>query len=1498
MKQKANAKSKSGKTDKRKLIVITSCVAAALAVGIVLAIVLAVVLPLTSRGKTIDSFRAPENALPTEEKFALQKYDYDSLSDVQVTMRADVMSVTKRDLPRPVPEVLSDDFSLTYDTATKELNAVYGELVRSSGTLKAASITFNPDAYPSPSRAMTPAAYAQAAAAAGVSEADYFAYAKYMLMTQGQHLAIEAQQMSADGTLTQEWLKKHPSADAQYGAVLGENNAVEKEITLDPLYRSYHATGLYLPAGELVTVKVEGLKAGESISMVIGRQNSLAWRGSANDAAFNAIAGSLNQVKAAPSDAFFIKADVLTANGKFYDFNSGDSTPFLQSQWKRQNARAPWVSAEFVFSGNGEYKIGTAFGGIMHINPRNCYSHAKTTVTGAVETPHYILGVTTPEYFEQYLRDAPGVVGVIDTENGQLIGPTGEMGKNVYIRRIKTDEVDKLAMLWHSFFSVNESFTGGTYNRPNQVLFDWHVPAGAAVALGGYVYACPTGWYNDVTNYRGLLERGSWGILHEIGHNHASSYGTFWGFGDGKEGEVHNNALTTLAYIMFCDIGTMRDANGNVPAEHGFVAHPYSSLRASINTMNKSYTDYSQIDYFEMLSMYSNIMHSFGAEKFYELLYTYKANSTYLSDRRADFTYRCALIYGMDFRTYFNKYYKANLTDEKFVTQNADQTQNREFLDAIDALPEYEPIASYYAGGIDGVKTGGDYRIAFGDYAVFDLADKTVCALDTAESKGFEIAGVDAPEHGSITDLGNGRYRYEFDKTYTGAFDKFSYYVKMKNADATVHKFDVYLRISYNSARVSVYSGISDPGVSGTALFESFDNLAAQMTPEYENSAMSGVAAYSAAAGQIRIADFRWKSPVTGEVALAVAGSGSMALYAGSDFSAMERTGLIYSNGAANLGNVGNADKFKYVLKVEKDKYYPLRLVTSNIRRLGQGTSASIVVLQKNGEVCVAPTMDTETLSALWADGARYANIPLELVYHPDYPLGVEATRYVYEPKFMVSKKDNIKLSTTGTDKSEWSVVAAPENVLGGRYETQSFIDPDPESDTYNQVIGTLEVDKWTYLIDGQTGTNIHTTYGGGVPQITAQNPHVFVIDTSRRQSFNYFSVTTRNNVNSYITDYEMQISDTYDAATGEGNFATVASGTRQDYVGTTITKKFDTAEGRYIRLIVKGTSGGNFSVLAEIDAGVQSQTQRVIAPTSSKLYTTKAWKDSKTVETEPNGYLIAEKKNSKAVVRFTGNSFALYAATGEGYGSFKVKLDGEEVSTVSLDSEIHESRKLVFVAEQLNEKEHTVEIITLNSSKVMLNVIGIPYTAELINAPNIYLEHNLTVALIVFVVLFAALLALVLCLTFIPKFRNLVFGNKIMKKYDDKAEQKSAKRKAAKENQKSERGEKVGDDKEEKSKRPNPNEMVEQNLKARAAERQVQSARPTSTATSASRPSAASAPTSRPTPQAPRTAQAPRSTTTAATPHSSLSRQTAKPAPAAHSAAKPERRVIPPNKK
>lgn len=1328
------------KKPSKKLIAIGSV---ALAVVLTLSIVLPVVLC-----KKDPSFKIPESKLPTEEKFALTKYDYDNLGDVQTTLRADTLNVVERNLARQTPEILSDDFSLVYHTGEKRLSAVY-EHRESTAQEKVATIHFSEYTYPSVQNITT--AYDEVAAAAGISSENYFRYFKYMLMTQGQHLALESQRRSTasfrapDDTSERGeeslsgWLKKHPSADLQYGAVKGENNAVKKEITLDVLYRTYHTTGLYLPAGEVATVKVEGLKPGEKISVFVGLQNSLAWRGQISKAAEQVIAdetGGIDLVHFddAGSDMFFKKADIVTATGNFYEYGND---AFLQSQWRRQHWRAPWVTAEFMFEQNGEYEIGTPFGGIMHINPRNCYSPVKTTFTGAVETPHYILGVTTPEYFDEYLRDAPGVVGAIDTENGQLIGPTGETGTKKYMRAIKTDEADKLAMLWHSFFSVNESFTGGTYNRPNRVQFDWHVPAGAAVALGGYVYACPTDWFNTATNYRALLRGGTWGTLHEIGHNHASSYGTFWGFGDGKESEVHNNALTVLGYIMFCDTGTTMRHGGGV--EHGFAANPYTSLESNLAINKKTHTDFSQLGYFEILDMYTNIMHSFGAEKYYELLYSYKLSNSYIvegtnGNRRSEFAYRCSLIYGMNFVKYFNGAYRAGITDDMF---------SEEQLAFINSLPDYQPVANYYAGGIDGIKTGGDYCVTFGSPITFDLQNTTISTLDTDEEKGFKVISVGKPKHGKTKFLGDGKCVYTFDKNYTGTFDEFSFRVKM--SDGVIHDLTITLRISYNGARVSTYTGIENPNATAAAMVDALEGQIAGKTPVYSNSTFAGVPSYNSKEWEVRIADFYWKAPVSGTVSLSISGSNGLCLYFGEDFENLTRTNLIYTAGARY--------NHPYEVTVEEGKYYAVRVFNTN---RGGGGSATVGIADENG---------------------KYSAIPSDQIFHTDYPLGTPVPEdYVFEPQFIVSKKDNVKLSTTGTDKSQWQVLKAPEKIHGGRYVKQTMV-VDPETGETSE----LTVDTWSYLIDGLTGTVLHTEYGGGIPTITAENPHEFVIDLQREQSINFFSVTTRNNVNSYITSYEMQIATTYDAETGIGNWKTVAEGDRNDYKGLTILKKFSNVNGRYLRLLVKSTTGGTFSVLAEIDAGIESQTQQVISSSSTKLYTTKGWKNTRDIASEPNGYMIAQKKNEKMVVKFHGRSIALYAATGEGYGTAKVYVDGKRAGTVVLDSGNgdREARKLVFYAENLGNKEHTVEIITQNSGKVMMNVLGIPYSANLVNAPNIYLERGLAISLAVFIVLFAAVVAVLAVLVFVKGFREKIFGSKVIQKLDSREKKpKNAKKK------------------------------------------------------------------------------------------------------------------------
>lgn len=1334
---------------------------------------LSIMMVIVFKDRTINYFKTPELNLPVEESFALKKYNYEELSQTITTIRSDIMNVTKRGLQRGRTSPLSDVYTINNlqniaspsNDATIDFKGIYPSAHNPGVSVNASTIATH---FSAEAQAMFP----------GDSQANnkYFYYYKYMLMSQGYNLALEAQKLSAltveseaDKNNFKTWLKKHPAADAQYGACVGENNAVEKEITIDPIYRSPHVTGLYLPAGEVVTVKVEGLKEGEQLGMTIGLQNSLAWRGSAINYGYTNNTGK---------DNFFFNADIGVLKGDFKnssnfktDSTTGNVTGhnYIQSQWGRQNARLPWLIADFTFSKNGTYLIGTPFGGIMHINPKNCYSNAKTIITGAVETPHYILGVTTPEYFDTYLRNAPGPGAVLDTENGQLICAYGNA-----MRTVKTEEIDKLAMLWHSFFSVNESFTGGTYNRFNKVMFDIHVPAGAAVALGNYSFACPTSWFNSAMSYRGLIASGSWGILHEIGHNHASSYGTTWGFGDGHESEVRNNALTVLGYIMFCDTGTSV-ANGTAGVEHGFVCHPYnslvgSSLRAGIN-------DYAEIgDYFKYLTMYTNIMHSFGAEKFYELLYTYKNVGSYVDSKiatqlnsststqkfikRVDFTYRCSLVYGMNFLNYYNNMYKANLTQNMFTEEQWTQMQ---------ALPNYEPIACRYAGAIDGVKTGGDWIVTYGKDIEFDLLTNTYSSLDTNEKKGFKIISVNMPSYGTIRDAGEGKYVYSFNNNFAPQFDEISFKVQLD--DGTIHQLTITLRINYPTFNTYLNVGtIANAG--------KIKDVIANKTPNVEHIKTSGIPNYLVEEGTTvaKKVEYYWQAPKTGKVKFNFKYNKGIEFYFGNDFNSIRSQGY-YSVPRDEWISENN---FHDVIAGEK---YAIRLL--NYCTEGEGY-ANLGYRYENEDILEV------SFSEMCVPSVKY-----------------NLNGYVFESNFITSKKDGIKVGNNATNKSEWKVLKAVTDgtsvqeddkyIQDGRTDVITrtemvakenagdlFEDENTtivDNGTYYTVTSKTKQDKWNYLIDGDTGTILHTTYGKNNIQYCNQMDYEFIIDTNSVQQFNYFSVTTRNGALSVskITKFELQISN------DNVNYTTIAEGDVLVYKGNIATLNFDNITCRYFKLVAKGSTGNNgqFVVIAELDAGITSHVQRLVPATSGLLYHTKGWQNTANISSEQSGFLLSEKKKQKLVFRFEGTQLSLYAAVGEGFGKADLIIDGKKMQTINFNSSTYESRKLKAIYTNLEDKVHTVEIITKDSGRVMINMFGINYTSNMLNAPNIYLEKSLTIALVVFILLFLITLAFILCLMFIPKFRKFMGNNKAINKLDEVMAKQKEKRKIKREEKK-----------------------------------------------------------------------------------------------------------------
>ncbi|MCM1042995.1 MAG: M60 family metallopeptidase [Corallococcus sp.] len=1242
--------------------------------------------------------------LNEEQKHALSTYTYDQLEDTKITLRADTMRVLQRNVARPTPQIMSDTYTLGE-----------GE--------KAKTITFT--AYPRPLTTSQDAAHSVSAndftaqaQEAGLDADTYFKYYKYMLISQGYNAAQEMQRKSANGTLTQADIFKHPAADSQYGEVAEGDNAVVKEITMDASYRSFHATGLYLPAGEAVTVKVENLAAGERVGISINIHDSLAWNGGSNKAV-------LDRLGVKQTGNYFADTDALVANGQMSDMQYIQ----LQGQYNRQNSRIPWITAEFTFDHNGEYVIGTPFGGQMHINPKNCYSSAKFTISGAVETPHYILGVTTPEYFETYLKDAPGVYSTLDTENGQLVGPASAM------RKVSSAEIDKLAVLWHSFFCVNETFTGGTYNRNNIVKFDYHVPAGLAVALGGYVYACPMYMFDRAMNYQGLLTGGQWGILHEIGHNHGAAYGTTWGFREPAEGEVRNNALICLAYLEMLDLGSYRDANGNIGAEHGFVAHGYSNLKYSLSITNKS--DFKECDYFQMLSMYVNIMHSFGVRKFYSLLGTYKTSSSYIpqgvqGNARSDFAYRCALTYAMDFRDYFNEMYAANITDAMF---------DEEQLAYMEKLPKYHPVASYYAGEVNGVgNTGGDLRIGYGEYT-FDLKSKTISDTD------FEIVSVSPPKHGSLRKSGD-VWIYRTSSMYYPT-DEFRYTVRLSND--TEWTFTVTMRIDSSSVAIDSYQNVQTGNI--TQALEEIKTM------DYEtlHQAGTGVPSYNTASGnEMRVATFWYRAAKSGRHYFDITADDAAIMYFGNSFDDMQEI-LKYSKYKEGYNNGIDTyySKQGISLDLEEGKYYAVKIY--NLNTGGRGISK------------LGVKVDDET---------TVKDISASQVLHPYLNVdgGKDFTQYTFTPKYFVSQKSSMNLGSVSTPKSDWVVLEAPDHQDGNTYEVT--LEQEKKDENGNVILDengrpvtegyyTVQGDKKNYLIDGQNGTLYHTIYSGGtIPPM----PHNFVIDTGKEQNFNFFEIVTRNQNNSYIQSYCLYISS------DNVNWTKVSEAETLTYTKQVAHLDFPQVTGRYWKLEVRKTSGGKFTVISELNAGMTSNTQAIVPLGGTRLFTTDGWINTDKVDDLQSGLIVTDKRREKFVMRFSGDSLSLFANIGKGYGDADVYIDGNYVGKIDLQSEKDEMRRLVFATENLADKEHTVEVITLADKYFNLAFAGISYNSMLFNAPNIYKEKALAISLTVFVLLFALILTVVLLAYFVPSVRKFLFDNKFVKNYDDNLKNKQAK--------------------------------------------------------------------------------------------------------------------------
>ncbi len=1073
----------------------------------------------------------------------------------------------------------------------------------------------------------------------GVVTQKYFTeFEKYMLLRQAYYFNTHAMEIVREGKLA-----KHPAADGIYGKVPDTAKAVKMRIVTDPIYRSPMTTGLYLVAGEAATVKISGLKEGETLTLYTHHQDTLGYLGSDGEGKGF---GNMEQY-IAYWDAKILeeakRARETDSQPNFEQYGYG-----LHGQWAWQNQKVPCMGTTFNIVGTGqdlEVNIGSMYGGPLYVKPTD--SSVELQISGAVLTPHFVLGVTTVDEFEDQLRNAPGLVATLDVENGQLIGPAADMRN--------CDDIEKLAYFWHSVFAIDISLNGRAYNYNMTMCYDMHVPAGEAVALNSNFCAQPSYWFDTCMNYEELTTKGNWGTFHELGHVQAKTHGVNWGFCDG-DGEVWNNTLILIIYSMLCNMDTRI-----IGVEHGEYVHPYTAIERSQN-ITQTYTDkttgetvkikdYGEINngngaHFDQLSMYATLLHSFGAEKFVDMFYTYKLNPAYCANKRADFVYRIGVVDHVDITDWVNDNYFANVKRSDFT---ADQ---RNYLDN---LPKFVPVAYRWANGIDGNETARKVDVDGKFETVFDLSDDNF-----SSPKQVQIISVSNAEYGTANyDSTTRKVTYKPPQQVT-EYDSFEILVSTEGGRRVT--LNVNMRLVYRGTHTDVWTlGTTTDSTLGKqpTLQQARDYVQNKPADSVEVSDFGGKPTFTHN-GILEYFRMQFKFVATED--------GAHTFYLRSDDAASveffkddehgDKVGTMSQSSWS--GAYSEAEGRKCTIQLNKGDMLFVKAELVN-----WGGQGFLHIGYKSPSSNVTDLKDIPYIPA--------QNIVNALATKQDVE---QADKFAgWQPRFVDSIKDAAIDYTVET--TDWQVLVAPpcENGSGG-----------------------------DNMVDGDVNTAFHSKYQGQ----KSDPPHTFVIDTGSDSRFNYFEILRRTYGNDKLltfalygckeADFEKASRDT----TPDG-WTTLFNGSASDVNAARQRLSFEDTVLRYFKLVILTNSGN--TVIKEVYAGIQTQLNQTVRPAN---FVTEQGNNGFT-ENSANGKLTTSANNAFYEMEFIGTSFDVFADTAPNYGSAKVYVNDQLKGTIDLNDRAM-FNKCVFNSGEMQPNKYKVRIVTDTNKPFNISFVNFVY--------------------------------------------------------------------------------------------------------------------------------------------------------------------------------------------
>jgi enhancin-like peptidase M60 family/peptidase M60-like protein len=246
--------------------------------------------------------------------------------------------------------------------------------------------------------------------------------------------------------------------------------------------------------------------------------------------------------------------------------------------------------------------IASGFGGPVYIDlPDGAAGETfAVKLKGVINAPMFVLGQTDPDEWRSTIRNAPAPWAELVTDKVILSVPSSS------IRDL--DDPEALMLFWDEVLDAAADLASIPQQRRRPERFVADVQISAGYMHSGYPIMTHLDAAADMTQLD-RLSKGSWGLFHELGHNHQVGDWTF-----GGTGEVTNNLFALYIIETLCT---------PPPGSRG---HPAATAEVGMDAYFKAGAPFDQWKRkpFLALRMYQQIEGAFGWEPFKKVFAEYR----------------------------------------------------------------------------------------------------------------------------------------------------------------------------------------------------------------------------------------------------------------------------------------------------------------------------------------------------------------------------------------------------------------------------------------------------------------------------------------------------------------------------------------------------------------------------------------------------------------------------------------------------------------------------------------------------------------------------------------------------------------------------------------------------------------------------------------------------------------------------------------------------------